>query len=110
MNKNLKKLKKQIKRNLKGIGFKRSCRNLKEDFLRKHKTAIFNNSFHPSWEVFPQPEICELENSHIVDGTETFLPLCIKKATKRIIEARKYSKVVVSCYNFKRKEESWFTI
>ena len=106
MNKNLKKLKKQIKRNLKGIGFKRSCRNLKEDFLRKHKTAIFNNSFHPSWEVFPQPEISELENGYIVDGTETFLPLCIKKATKRIIEARKYSKVVVSCYNCKRKEES----
>ena len=110
MNKNLKKLKKQIKRKLKEIGFKRSCRNLKEDFLRKHKTAIFNNSFHPSWEVFPQPEICELENNYIVDGTNCFLPLSINKATEKIIKQKKYSKVVVSCYDFKRKEESWFTI
>ena len=110
MNKNLKKLKKEIKRGLKDIGFKKSCKDLKEEFLLKEKTAIFNKGFNSFWVEHNQPEISELENGYIVDGTETFLPLCIKKATKRIIEARKYSKVVVSCYNFKRKEESWFTI
>jgi len=111
MNKKLKRLKKEVKRNLREIGFKKSCKNLKKKFLKDKKTAIFNNGFfHPSWEVFPQPAISELENGYIVDGTEAFLPLSINRATKEIIRWKRYSKVVVSCYNFSKKEESWFTI
>ena len=110
MNKKLKRLKKEIKRNLKEIGFKRSCRNLKEDFLRKNKTEILIILSTLPGKVFPRSEICELENSRIVGDTNCFLPLSIEKATKKIIEWKKYSKVVVSCYNSKKKEESWFTI
>ena len=111
MNKKLKRLKKEIKRGLKDIGFKKSCKDLKKKFLKKEKTAICNGGFfHPSWESFPQPEICELQNGYVVDGTDCFLPLSINKAIEKIIKQKKYSKVVVSCYNFKKKEESWFTV
>jgi hypothetical protein len=84
MNKKNRILKKRIKRGLKDIGYKKSCKNLKESFLKENKTAIYNGGFfHPSWEVFPQPSISELENGYIVDGTETFLPLCVKKQLKK---------------------------
>ena len=110
MNKKMKKLKKEIKRNMRDIAFKKSCKDLKEEFLLKEKTAIFNKGFNSLWVEYPQPEMGEIENGYVVDNTNTFLPLSVEKATKRIIELRKHSKVAVSCYNFREKEESWFTI
>ena len=94
MNKKLKRLKKKIKRELKDIGYKKSCEVLKEVFLKENKTAIYNDGFfHPSWTKYSHPEVAELENGYIVDGTEIFLPLCVKKATKKIIEWKKISKL-----------------
>ena len=59
MNKKLRKLKKDVKRELISIGYKKAARDLKNEFLRKFKTAIYdssyinennlNGSFHPSW-------------------------------------------------------------
>lgn len=104
-------LKKKIKRNMKDIDFKRSARMLKLIFLKEQKTAIFDNGFHPLWAAYSQPMVGEIgENGYLEEATESFLPLDVNKAIERILEAKKYSKVVVSCYNYKINQMSWFTI
>lgn len=112
MNKKMRILKKAIKRNMKDIEYKKSCYQLKKKFLIEQKAVIFDNGcFHPLWAVYSQPMVGEIdENGYLEEGTESFLPLNVCKATKRIIEARRGAKVVVSCYNYKTNQMSWFTI
>ena len=112
MNKKMKILKKAIKRNMKDIEYKKSCSKLKKKFLIEQKTVIFNNGgFHPLWVAYSQPMVGEIsENGYLEEATESFLPLDVNKAIERILEAKKYSKVVVSCYNYKTNQMSWFTI
>ena len=118
MNKKTRKLKKDIKRNLKLIGFKRSCKMLKNNFLTTFKTAIYDNSyhmesgsnFHAAWEKLQQPLIEEIEQGYIVENSGCFLPLNVSKATNKILYWKKFNKVLVSCYNFKDMELNWITI
>ena len=59
MTKTERKLKKDVKRQLISIGYKKAARDLKNEFLRKFRTAIYdssyisennlNGSFHPNW-------------------------------------------------------------
>mgnify|MGYP001492238188 CR=1 FL=1 len=111
MNKKLRKTKKDIKRNLRDIGFKKSCKMIKKAFYTNEKTAIFTNCFHPEWNNYPQPAIEELENGYILDNTERYLSLNISKATNTIVgyKLSRY-KVLVSCHNFKDNELNWFVI
>ena len=112
MNKKMRTLKKVIKRNMKDIEYKKSCSKLKKKFLIEQKTVVFDNgSFHPLWATYSQPIVGEIdENGYLDEATESFLPLNINKAIERILEARRYSKVVVSCYNYKTNQMSWFTV
>ena len=66
MNKKLRKAKKEVKRKLNSIEFKRSCKNLKKQFLQEFKTAIIDSSyfedenpsnFHPGWGGYKHPTI-----------------------------------------------------
>ena len=81
MNKKLKKLKKGIKREMRDIDYKRSSNSLKNKFLGEQRTAIFHNGFHPLWTEYSQPMVGEVENDFLVEDTEIFLPLDVKKAT-----------------------------
>ena len=119
MNKKMKKLKKDAKRNLRDIGFKKSCKDLKNNFYQEFKTAIFDSSyfseentsnFHPCWRVLQQPLIEEIEGGNIVENSGCFLPLNIYKATNTILYWKKFSKVLISCYNFQDMELNWVTI
>ena len=115
MNKKIRKMKKDIKRNLREIGFKKSCKRLKQNFLQVFKTAIYDSSyggsnFHPMWENLQQPLLEEVEDGYIVENSGGFLPLDISKATQRILNWKGYSKVLVSCYNFQDMELNWTTI
>lgn len=135
MNKKTRKLKKNIKRNLKLIGFKKSCKTLKNNFLSVFKTAIYDSSyfneenpsnFHPAWRVQPQPLIEEIgEDGIIVTNSECFLPLNIAEAATKILWHKKFnvdfihknnkffvadSKVLISCYNFQYMDLEWTTI
>ena len=119
MNKKMKKLKKDIKRNLRDIGFKKSCKELKNNFLTTFKTAIFDSSyfneenpsnFHPVWGSLQQPLIEEIEDGYVLENSGCFLPLNTIRATNTILYWKKFSKVLVSCYNFKHMELNWTTI
>ena len=119
MNKKMKKIKKDIKRNLKLIGFKKSCKMLKNNFLTTFITAICDSSyynyenssnFHPAWRVLQQPLIEEIEDGNIVENSGCFLPLNISKATTKILWYKKFNKVLISCYNFQYMELNWITI
>ena len=118
MNKKLRKIKKDVKRNLRDIGFKKSCKELKNNFLTTFKTAIYDNSyhmesgsnFHAAWEKLQQPLIEEIEDGYVVENSGCFLPLNVSKATEYILWHLKYSKALVSCYNFQYMELNWTTI
>lgn len=118
MNKKMKKLKKDVKRNLKLIGFKKSCKILKNNFLTTFKTAICDSSyynyenasnFHPAWRGDRRTPLI-IEYGNIVKNYGCFLPLNISKATTKILWYKKFNKVRISCYNFKQKELNWITI
>ena len=121
MNKKTKKLKKQIKRSLRDIGFKKSCKTLKNNFLSVFKTAIYDSSyfnenenpsyFHPVWGNLQQPLIEEIENGYILENSGGFLPLNITEATERIFIYKKYGeKICVTVFNFQDMEENWIVI
>ena len=119
MNKKTRNLKKDVKRNLRDIGFKKSCKTLKNNFLTTFKTAICDSSycnyenssnFHPAWRVLQQPLIEEIEDGNIVENSGCFLPLNISKATNTILYWKKFNKVLISCYNFQYMELNWTTI
>lgn len=117
MNKKTRKIKKDIKRNLRDIGFKKSCKELKNNFLTTFKTAICDSSyfteenptnFHPVWRTLQQPIV--VEDGNIVENSGCFLPLNISKATTKILWYKKFNKVLISCYNFQYMELNWITI
>jgi len=140
MNKKTRKIKKDIKRNLRGIGFKKSCKELKNNFLTTFKTAIYDSSysnedentsnfhsvwrtlqqpliesiedsnFHPVWRTLQQPLIESIEDGNIVENSGCFLPLNISKATNAILYWKKFNKVLISCYNFQYMELNWIII
>ena len=113
MNKKMKKLKKDIKRNLRDIGFKKSCKTLKTNFLTVFKTAIIDSSYYlesGSNLNLRQPLIEEVENGYVLENSGSFLPLNISKATEYILWCKKYTKVLVSCYNFQDMELNWTTM
>ena len=120
MNKKMKKMKKDIKRKLNSIEFKRSCKILKNNFLQEFKTAIYDGSyfndnenttnFHPAWGGYKQPLAEEIEDGNIVENSGCFLPLNISKATTKILWYKKFNKVLISCYNFQDMELNWITI
>ena len=120
MNKKTRKIKKDIKRNLRGIGFKKSCKELKNNFLTTFKTAIYDSSysnedentsnFHSVWRTLQQPLIESIEDGNIVENSGSFLPLNISKATNAILYWKKFNKVLISCYNFQYMELNWIII
>ena len=118
MNKKTRKMKKDVKRSLRDIGFKKSCKTLKSNFLSVYKTAIYDSSYHLksgsnshiAWENLQQPLIEEVENGYVLENSGCFLPLNISKATEYILWCKKYTKVLVSCYNFQDMELNWTTM
>lgn len=123
MTKKIRKIKKDIKRQLNSIEFKRSCKNLKKNFLNVFKTAIYDSSyfnekenpcyFHPAWRVLQQPYIQELdENGYVLDHISAFLPLNVTKVVNHIsrVYKRHGEKVCVTIFNFQDMEENWIVI
>ena len=122
MNKKMKKLKKDIKRKLVSIGFKKSCKDLKNNFLSVFKTAIYDSSyfteenptnFHPVWRTLQQPYTQDLdENGYVLDYISAFLPLNNTKVTKLIYKLYKRhgEKVCATVFNFQDMEENWIII
>ena len=106
MNKKQKKLKKDIKRGLESIQYKKVCKSLKDNFLRKYKTAIYDNSyytetnpnnFHENWgEV--HPTITSIENGN--DYTK-YAPLNMSKLINNLVDYlyknNNSSKYLVGC-------------
>ena len=120
MNKKMKKLKKDVKRQLISIGYKKACRDLKQNFLREFKTAIFDSSyfnedentsnFHPAWGGYKHPTITTASRSW---GENTQLaPLSINKLAKQIayyLTKSREEDYIVECYH-EKYGNSWVTI
>ena len=119
MNKKMRKLKKDVKRQLISIGYKKASRDLKNNFLSVFKTAIFDSSyfnedenpssFHPGWGGYKHPTIttvseCWGENTQLA-------PLSINKLSKQIAyyftKSREES-YIVECYH-EKYGNSWVT-
>ena len=111
MNKKMKKMKKQIKRKLNSIEFKRSCKNLKKQFLQEFKTAIYDSSyftdenptnFHHGWGGYKHPTITTISECW---GENTQLaPLSINKLSKQIAYYFTKSReegYIIECYHEK---------
>ena len=122
MDKKMKKMKKDVKRKLVSIGFKKSCKDLKNNFLTVFKTAIYDSSyfneenpsnFHPVWKNLQQPYTQDLdENGYVLDYISAFLPLNNTKVTKLIYKLYKRhgEKVCVTVFNFQDMEENWIIV
>ena len=121
MNKKMKKIKKDIKRKLKSIGYKKAARDFKNEFLKKFRTAIYDSSyisennvngcFHAGWGE-NHPTITEY--SDCWGKNEMLAKLNINKLSSQIanyISKRDHSDpewYTVECYHPK-SGNSWVT-
>ena len=120
MNKKTRKLKKDIKRELISIGYKKACRDLKQNFLREFKTAIYDSSyfteentsnFHPGWGGYKHPTITTV--SECWGESSKLASLNINKLSKEIacyiLKNSEQESYIVECYHFLSDNNSWVT-
>jgi hypothetical protein len=114
MNKKIRKMKKDIKRRLNSIEFKRSCKNLKKQFMQEFRTAIYDSSyfnedenttnFHPEWGGYKHPTITTV--SDCWGETSQLATLNINKLSSQIayyMSKNTYNEeyYIVECYHEK---------
>ena len=119
MNKKERKIKKDVKRKLISIGYKKACTDLKQAFYKEFKTAIFDSSyctdenpvsFHPGWGGYQHPTVTTVSENW--GDTTQLATLNINKLSKQIAyyltKSRDEESYIIECYHSKTGN-SWVT-
>ena len=111
MNKKERKERKNIKRQLRNIGYKRNSKKLKKEILMNNREILLpNNEYHPNWRLYNFPTISDLDlNGDVEEGTTQKISINITYASETIYRCKNSRcSMMISCYDFQKKKPNAF--